>query len=276
MRGVTCAVSTIMQISKIFLLISFAMFCPRIFIFYSSRFYAYQGYHETSFKLGLENINESTKELFLTLNKKPRIALITNQAGEDQKGKRAVDILCKKNMHIKKIIAPALGKSGAQSALKIDALKDTVMGIPIYSLYSVFGQLKTALFNDVDMLVFDVPDISLSYAMYIQTLSDVLILASKQKKAVIVLDRPNLSGAKMEGAVELAEEIFHLPVRLGMPNETGGLQDIVRNPIHATGVGLLHYGLKQQFSPLPGGKNPTVTVNDGALTKMKRWIQNNF
>ena len=82
--------------------------------------------------------------------------------------------------------------------------------------------------------------------------------------------------SKMEGAVELAEEIFHLPVRLGMPNESGGLQDIVRNPIHATGVGLLHYGLKQQFSPLPGGKNPTVTVNDGALTKMKRWIQNNF
>lgn len=81
--------------------------------------------------------------------------------------------------------------------------------------------------------------------------------------------------SKMEGAVELAEEIFHLPVRLGMPNEEGGLQDIVRNPIHATGVGLLHYGLKQQFSPLPGNR-PTVKVSEGALSKMKRWIQNNF
>ena len=81
--------------------------------------------------------------------------------------------------------------------------------------------------------------------------------------------------SKMEGAVELAEEIFHLPVRLGMPSETGGLQDIVHNPIHATGVGLLHYGLKQQFSPLPGSTS-TVTSSEGDLSKMKRWIQNNF
>ena len=81
--------------------------------------------------------------------------------------------------------------------------------------------------------------------------------------------------SKMEGAVELAEEIFHLPVRLGMPNEEGGLQDIVRNPIHATGVGLLHYGLKQQFSPLPGSM-PTITSSEGVMSKMKRWIQNNF
>ena len=81
--------------------------------------------------------------------------------------------------------------------------------------------------------------------------------------------------SKMEGAVELAEEIFHMPVRLGMPNEEGGLQDIVRNPIHATGVGLLHYGLKQQFSPLPG-TTVSVSASEGALSKMKRWIQNNF
>ncbi len=46
----------------------------------------------------------------------------------------------------------------------------------------------------------------------------------------------------MEGAVELAEEVFHMPVRLGMPQHVGGLVDVVRNPIHATGVGLLLYG----------------------------------
>ena len=48
--------------------------------------------------------------------------------------------------------------------------------------------------------------------------------------------------AKMEGAVELAEEIFHVPVRLGVPQYVEGLVDVVRNPIHATGVGLLIYG----------------------------------
>ncbi|MEM8594749.1 MAG: cell division protein FtsA, partial [Pseudomonadota bacterium] len=48
--------------------------------------------------------------------------------------------------------------------------------------------------------------------------------------------------SKMQGAVELAEEVFHMPVRLGTPQGVSGLSDIVRNPIYATGVGLLHYG----------------------------------
>src|SRR5690606_29605622 len=51
--------------------------------------------------------------------------------------------------------------------------------------------------------------------------------------------------SKMEGVVELAEEIFHAPVRIGSPQNVKGLADIVRNPIYSTGVGLLLYGLKQ-------------------------------
>ncbi|MEE9255196.1 MAG: cell division protein FtsA [Pseudomonadales bacterium] len=48
--------------------------------------------------------------------------------------------------------------------------------------------------------------------------------------------------SKMEGAVELAEEIFHMPVSVGVPRGVGGLSDIVSNPIYATGVGLLLFG----------------------------------
>ena len=50
--------------------------------------------------------------------------------------------------------------------------------------------------------------------------------------------------SKMEGVVDLAEEIFHAPVRIGAPHNVAGLADIVRNPIYSTGVGLLLYGLK--------------------------------
>ncbi len=80
--------------------------------------------------------------------------------------------------------------------------------------------------------------------------------------------------AKMEGAVDLAEEIFHVPVRLGVPNQAGGLQDIVRNPIYSTGVGLLHYAVKQQLSPLPGSvsRSNKVSIADS----VKKWFQNNF
>ncbi|MDP4660637.1 MAG: cell division protein FtsA, partial [OM182 bacterium] len=44
--------------------------------------------------------------------------------------------------------------------------------------------------------------------------------------------------SKMEGVVDLAEEIFHAPVRIGAPHNVAGLADIVRNPIYSTGVGL--------------------------------------
>ncbi len=51
--------------------------------------------------------------------------------------------------------------------------------------------------------------------------------------------------AKMEGVVELAEEIFHMPVRIGAPAGVQGMLDIVKNPIYSTAVGLLLFGVKQ-------------------------------
>jgi cell division protein FtsA len=48
--------------------------------------------------------------------------------------------------------------------------------------------------------------------------------------------------SRIEGAEELAEEIFHMPVRLATPQYVTGLSDVVNNAIHATGVGLLLYG----------------------------------
>lgn len=85
--------------------------------------------------------------------------------------------------------------------------------------------------------------------------------------------------AKMEGAVELAEEVFHVPVRLAYPQNVSGLSDVVSNPIHATGVGLLQYGLKQ----LQGGKQPATRVRkqaqvpkDSAWTRFRSWMANNF
>ncbi|MBU2097217.1 MAG: cell division protein FtsA [Gammaproteobacteria bacterium] len=83
--------------------------------------------------------------------------------------------------------------------------------------------------------------------------------------------------SKMEGVIELAEEIFHMPVRLGMPQGVKGLADIVRNPIYSTGVGLLLYGMKQQHHQ-ERSHNP-VPVKESQITLAKRvrnWIKNNF
>ncbi len=79
--------------------------------------------------------------------------------------------------------------------------------------------------------------------------------------------------SKMEGVVELAEEIFHAPVRIGAPHNVAGLADIVRNPIYSTGVGLLLYGLKQfqERGGIVASGEPKITL----VGRVKSWLQGN-
>ena len=80
--------------------------------------------------------------------------------------------------------------------------------------------------------------------------------------------------SKMEGVIELAEEVFHLPVRLGVPQHVTGLAEVVRNPIHATGVGLLLFGQQSRRDP---HREPVDTQTEkGLLKRMAEWFQRNF
>ncbi|MFT4822371.1 MAG: cell division protein FtsA [Halioglobus sp.] len=81
--------------------------------------------------------------------------------------------------------------------------------------------------------------------------------------------------SKMEGVVELAEEIFHMPVRVGSPHSIRGLTDIVRNPIYATGVGLLLYGSQHQADGYSVAARSTAT-GESMWGRFKSWIQSNF
>lgn len=78
--------------------------------------------------------------------------------------------------------------------------------------------------------------------------------------------------SKMEGVIELAEEIFHMPVSLGSPRHVAGLKDIVRNPVYATGVGLLMYG-KEREEEQRGRKRARGT---GGFSRLKKWLGENF
>ena len=80
--------------------------------------------------------------------------------------------------------------------------------------------------------------------------------------------------AMMRGMVELGEEIFHMPVRMGLPRYVGGLSEVVGNPRYATGVGLVLMG-KQQLE-----RHLTGQMESGSfgrmMEKMKSWFQGNF
>ncbi len=78
--------------------------------------------------------------------------------------------------------------------------------------------------------------------------------------------------SKMEGVIELAEEIFHMPVTLGAPKHVTGLKDIVRNPIYATGVGLLLYGKQREEETRSRGMGRSFDV----VKRLKSFISENF
>jgi len=80
--------------------------------------------------------------------------------------------------------------------------------------------------------------------------------------------------SKMEGVVELAEEIFHTQVRLGEPTHVVGLADVVRNPIHATGVGLLLYG-KDHYMNEPDSQPMSSSLKD-IFERMLGWFKKSF
>lgn len=80
--------------------------------------------------------------------------------------------------------------------------------------------------------------------------------------------------SQTEGMQELAEEIFHAPVRIGWPEGVGGLNDVVRNPMYATGVGLVQFGLRHGGDP--GVRDWSGTGWKTLVKRMRAWFRENF
>ncbi|MDD5296683.1 MAG: cell division protein FtsA [Rhodocyclaceae bacterium] len=77
----------------------------------------------------------------------------------------------------------------------------------------------------------------------------------------------------MRGMVELAEEIFHLPVRVGVPAYDGNLSDVLRSPRYATAMGLLMEGVAQRRRGLLVRETRTFKQ---VMGRMKSWFEKNF
>ncbi len=79
--------------------------------------------------------------------------------------------------------------------------------------------------------------------------------------------------AKAMGADQLAEAIFRVPVRIGVPQQISGLPEVIGDPVYSTGVGLLLYGNKQRYGAQSNLARPGVR---GAWRRMCNWFQGNF
>ena len=77
-------------------------------------------------------------------------------------------------------------------------------------------------------------------------------------------------GSLLPGSVELAEQIFDMPVKIGIPRRFEGLSDMIESPMHAVGVGLIQYGLKHSDEMMK--KSRTL----GIFKRMEQWFNDHF
>lgn len=80
----------------------------------------------------------------------------------------------------------------------------------------------------------------------------------------------------LAGIAELAEEIFEAPVRLGSPENVGGLLEIVRSPMYATSVGLVNYGFSQESSRFRGFRIRDESIFGRVKQRMRDWFYAEF
>jgi len=82
-------------------------------------------------------------------------------------------------------------------------------------------------------------------------------------------------GALLSGTVELAQEIFGIPARLGYPVRMGGLIKEYQSPVYSTGVGLVAYAAKE-FNPGSFQGSRGKSAGDGFVDKLRKWMKEFF
>ncbi len=148
-----------------------------------------------------------------------RVALITNQTGVDEKGRRSIDLLAsdpraqRAGVKLVRLFAPEHGANGTADKPDLADDKDVTTGLVVHSLY----QRSTiappdSLLRDVDVLVVDLQDIGTRTWTYVGVMLYAMKAGERRSIPVLVLDRPNpITGSRTEGAL--------LDSALANPNE---------------------------------------------------------
>ena len=155
-----------------------------------------------------------------------RVALVTNQTGLDQAGRRTIDVLASApGIKLAAIFSPEHGIAGNVDTTSIANSRDAATGAPIYSVYGGSDSKRRPsldVLRAVDAIVFDMQDAGVRYYTYETTLGYFLEAAAAAQKAIFVLDRPNpLGGLLVQGPVsDAGRESFinygQVPVRHGL------------------------------------------------------------
>ena len=137
--------------------------------------------------------------------KHQRIALVTNEAATTYNGIASRKALQDKGFNLLKLFSPEHGLSakGADGEAIHDGI-DELTDLPIISLYSIKLAPSAQDLSNIDLVIFDIPDVGVRFYTYLWTLTYVMESCAINKKKLVVLDRPN----PLSGNMQLAEGPF--------------------------------------------------------------------
>ena len=132
-----------------------------------------------------------------------RLGLLTNNTGVDRLGRRDVDLLrTAHGARLTVLFSPEHGFRGTEDRSGLPDGRDSVSGLPIYSLYGGSRTASRAAVDSIDVLLIDLQDIGARYYTYIGTAVQLMRDATRAGKRVIILDRPDpVGGTAVQGNV---------------------------------------------------------------------------
>ena len=147
-------------------------------------------------KFGIDHFLQQTK------HKEKRLALVTNDAALTSQGIKTRIALLKNNFKLIKLFSPEHGLSaaGADGTFVQNSI-DRVTGLPVISLYGDHLAPTEKDLENVDIVLFDIPDVGCRFYTYLWTMTYVMESCAASNKLFILLDRPN----PVSGNILLAE-----------------------------------------------------------------------
>lgn len=150
----------------------------------------------TKVQFGIDSFLRHTND-----KKQLRYGLVTNNVATTSGGEPSRLALLKAGFTIKKLFSPehgltAKGEDGSFQSNSIDTMTD----LPVISLYSNRLQPSHDDLNDIDIILFDIPDVGCRFYTYLWTMTYVMEACAANDKPIIIFDRPNPIGGDLDKA----------------------------------------------------------------------------
>ena len=155
----------------------------------------------TEIVLGEIVVGAKNSVAYLPLLQEKKVALVVNHSSLVD-GIHLVDKLLQQKVNIVKIFAPEHGFRGnADAGEYIQNNKDKATGLPIVSLYGKHKKPTDADLHGIDIILFDIQDVGVRFYTYLSTLHYIMEAGAKNGIPVVVLDRPNPNGGRIDGEI---------------------------------------------------------------------------